>query len=77
MYRCAQKYSEYWNTETYHKGSKCFSKITVTWIRLSYLNSVALLFNFISLDYESMVVVLHGSNFYHWLSQKKVFVERF
>ena len=32
-------------------------KITDTWIWLSYFTSVALLFNFIPLDYESMVVV--------------------
>ena len=39
------------------EGNECFPKIIVTWIRLNYLTSVALLFNFIPLDYESMVAV--------------------
>ena len=76
MYLYAQKNSGY-DTETYREDNECFPKITVTWIQLSYLTSSTLLFNFIPLDYESMVVVLHGSNFYHRLSQKKVFVDRF
>ena len=76
MYQYAKKNSGY-DTETCREGNECFPKIAVTWIQLSYLTSVALLFSFIPLDYESMVVVLHGSNLYHWLSQKKVFVGRF
>ena len=56
--------------------NNCFPKITVTWIRLSYLTSVALLFSFIYLDYE-LIVVVYGRNFYQWPSQKKVFVDQF
>ena len=48
-------------------------KFTVTWIRLVYLTSVVLLFSFIPLDYESMVVVLHGINFYTDFHRRKSF----
>ena len=40
-----------------HESNECSPKFTVTWIRLNYLTSVALLFNFIPLDYESMVAI--------------------
>ena len=43
----------------------------------SHLNSTQLLLINVALDYESTVVVQQGSNFYHWLLQKKVFVARF
>ena len=46
-----------WVLPKNYVGNECFPKIIVTWIWLSYLTSFALLFNFISLDYKSMVVV--------------------
>ena len=44
--------------ETYREGNKCFPKIAFNWIWLNYLTKVALFFNFISLDYES----IHGGS---------------
>ena len=35
------------------------------------LTNVALLFNFIPLDYESIVVVYHGSNIYQTFTEER------
>ena len=45
-----------WVLPKNYMDNKCFPKIIAIWIWLNYLTSVALLLNFIHLDYKSMVV---------------------